>query len=397
MKELIREKIEEYRPWMLEVRRHLHMYPETGDQEFETTDYIENILKELGIATSRLLETGVVGVLEAFGGEQKGRCVAIRADIDALPIEEETGLAFASCRPGVMHACGHDLHMAALLCTAKILADPQVRCHLTAPVKFLFQPAEETDGGADRMIQKGCLSSPEVSYVLGYHVDPELPAGTIGIRQGYTHAASDMFEIEVRGVKSHGAYPDEGVDAIAAAAQIVTALQTIVSRNTSATENCVITVGKFHGGTAGNIICDHVQLTGTMRTTAQGTRVRAMKRLKEVSEGVAAAMGASAQVTFRPGYIAQHNDDEVLAVVEETARELIGSEKIITKEHPSMGVEDFAFYAAQRPSAFFFVGTGYPDRKNYGIHHGKFEAAESALDVAVALEVLCALKLMKKQ
>lgn len=396
MKELIQKKIDQYRPWMIQVRRHLHMHPETGDQEYETTEYIENILKELGMETQRLLATGVVGVLNPPTGAAGGTCVALRADIDALPIEEETGLEFASCNPGIMHACGHDLHMAALLCAARIFADPEVHARLTAPVKFLFQPAEETDGGADRMIKKGCLSSPEVSHVLGYHVDPEIPAGTVGIKQGYTHAASDMFDITVKGVKSHGAYPDEGVDAIVAAAQIVTALQSIVSRNTSATENCVITVGKFHGGTAGNIICDRVELTGTMRTTSEKTRQRSMKRLREVAEGTAAAMGASAEVHFRPGYIAQHNDDAVLAVVTETAEEVIGSSNIIIKEHPSMGVEDFSFYAAQCPSAFFFVGTGYKDRKNYGIHHGRFEADEAALDVAVAIEVLSVWKLMNE-
>ena len=161
-------------------------------------------------------------------------------------------------------------------------------------------------------------------------------------------------------------------------------------------DSCVITIGKFHAGTAGNIICDLAELTGTMRTTSAQTRERAMKRLEEVATGVATAMGASAEVRFRPGYIAQHNDDAVVDKLNEVAAEVIGSENIITKEHPSMGVEDFAFYAAERPSAFFFVGTGYEGRKNYGIHHGKFEADESALDTAVQLEVLTALKLMNE-
>ena len=388
--EWVRGKIAEYREWMIGVRRHLHRYPETGDEEYETTAYIENLLKQMGIETSRPLETGVLGVLRAGGSG--GRCIALRADIDALPVQEETDLPFQSEREGFMHACGHDMHMAALLCTAKILSD--CRDQLTGDVKFIFQPAEETDGGADRMIKAGCLENPHAEHVLGYHVAPEYPAGTIAVKYGYTHASSDMFDITVRGVKSHGAYPDEGVDAIVAASQIVTAVQSIVSRNIVSTDPCVITIGKFHAGSAGNVIADRAELVGTMRTTTSKTRQRAMNRLTETAENVARAMGAEASVNFRPGYIAQKNDDDVMDLFIETASECIGAQNIFTKEHPSMGVEDFAFYSHERPSAFFFVGTGYPDRKNYGIHHGKFEADESALDTAVLLEVMTCLRLM---
>lgn len=390
IKEEIAEKLEEYRDWMLQVRRRLHRFPETGDEEYETTEYIEGLLSEMGIETFRPLQTGVLGVLKGNG--QGGKCIALRADIDALPVQEETDLPFKSERAGFMHACGHDMHMAALLCAARILSD--MRASLTGTVKFFFQPAEETDGGAERMIKAGCLENPRVDHVLGYHVAPEYPAGTIAVRYGYTHASSDMFDITVRGVKSHGAYPDEGVDAIVAASQIVTAVQSIVSRNVLSTDPCVITVGKFHAGTAGNVIADRAELSGTMRTTTADTREKAMRRLREVSEGVAAAMGAEASVSYRPGYIAQRNDDAVMDAVVETARECIGEENIFNKKDPSMGVEDFAFYSRERPSAFFFVGTGFQDRVNYGIHHGKFEADESALDVAVLIEVMSCLRLM---
>lgn len=392
MKELIQRKLKQYREWMIDVRRHLHMYPETGDNEFATAEYIEKLLSEMGISTERVLATGVVGVIDT--GAEGGKCIAVRSDIDALPMDEETDLPFKSKNPGVMHACGHDMHMAALLCTAKIISDEEVRKHLTAPVKFIFQPAEETDGGAARMIAAGCLESPHVDHVIGYHVDPELTAGTIGTKYGYTHASSDMFDITVHGVKSHGAYPDEGSDAIVAAAQVVSAVQSIVSRNIGAVDSCVITIGKFHAGTAGNIICDRAELSGTMRTTSAETRERAMTRLREVAEGVASSLGKGAEVNFRPGYIALRNDDRVVDVLNEAAAEIIGRENIITKQHPSMGVEDFSFFAAERPSAFFFVGTGFEGRKNYGIHHGKFEADESALDVAVMLEVMTVFRLM---
>ncbi len=388
--EEIRKKIEEYREWMLDVRHWLHRHPETGDEEYETTAYIEKLLKEMGLRTEKPLPTGVIGILDAEN--TGGKCIALRADIDALPVQEETELSFRSQRDGFMHACGHDMHMAALLCTARILSD--LRDSLTAPVKFLFQPAEETDGGAERMIRAGCLKNPDVDHVLGYHVAPEYPAGTVALRYGYTHASSDMFEIEVLGMKSHGAYPDEGIDAVVAASQIVTAVQSIVSRNIVATDPCVITIGKFHAGSAGNVIADRAELAGTMRTTTPQTRKRAMQRLKETAEGVAAAMGASASVKYRPGYIAQKNDDSVMDIVAETAAECIGEKNIIMKEYPSMGVEDFAFYSGEIPSAFFFVGTGYRNRNNYGIHHGKFEADESALDTAVLMEIMTCLKLM---
>lgn len=389
--EWVRSKIEEYRDWMIGVRRHLHRYPETGDREYETTKYIQNLLNEMGLETENLLSTGVLAILRPKG--TGGKCVALRADIDALPIQEETDLPFRSERDGYMHACGHDLHMAALLCTARILSD--CRSHLSAPVKFIFQPAEETEGGAARMIAEGCLKNPEVEYVLGWHVAPEYPAGSIAVRYGYTHASSDVFDITVRGVKSHGANPEEGVDAITAAAHIVTAVQSIVSRNIPAVEPCVITIGKFHGGTAGNIIADRAELTGTIRTTSSQTRREAMKRLKETAEGVAKAMGAQADVRFRPGYIAQKNDDGVMDLLMETAKECLEEEKIFEKPHPSMGVEDFAFYSAEKPSAFFFAGTGYSGRKNYGLHHGRFEADEKAMDTAVLLEVMTCLRLME--
>ncbi|MCI8284437.1 MAG: amidohydrolase [Firmicutes bacterium] len=394
--ELIEEKLKKYRDKMISARRHIHQYPEVGDKEYETANYIENLLKELDIKTERLLDTGVLGTLEPESSGYSGKCVAIRADIDALPICETVDVPFCSKNEGVMHACGHDMHTAAVLCAAMILSDPEVKSILKAPVKFIFQPAEETDGGAERMINAGCLKSPEVSHVIGCHVDPELVSGTIGVKYGYTHASSDMFDITVKGVKSHGAYPDQGVDAIVAAAQIVSGVQSIVSRNIEATEPCVITIGKFNAGTAGNIICDEAKLSGTMRTTSAQSRQTAMKRLEKTAEGIAAAMGASAEVNFRPGYISQNNDDYVTDVLIDTAKTVIDEENIIMKAKPSMGVEDFAFYSREVPSVFFFAGTGFKGRTNYGIHHEKFEADESALDIMVKLEVLTALRLMEK-
>ena len=388
------EGLENCRDWMLELRHHLHRHPELSDEEKETTAYLEKELNAMGIRTQRLLDTGLVGILDAPEGLSGGKCIALRADIDALPIQEETDLEFRSVNDGVMHACGHDMHMAALMGTARILSSPEFRSRLTAPVKFFLQPAEETDGGADRMIKAGCLENPGVDHVIGCHVAPENLAGQIATKHGYTHASSDMFEVKVHGVKSHGAYPSEGVDAITAAAQIVTALQTITSRNVEATEPCVITIGKLHAGTAGNIVCDLAEMAGTIRITSAATRQTVLRRVEEICTGVARAMGARAEVKFKPGYISQHNDDFTVDIVNEAAAAVVGPENVLIRDNPVMSVEDFAFYAAERPSAFFFLGTGYPDRVNFGLHHERFEADESALDVAVKTEVLSIIKLM---
>lgn len=390
---LIRRKIEEYRDWMIANRRNMHQNPEVGDQEFETTDRIEQLLQEMGMETERPLATGVLGLLDP--GRADGRVVALRADIDALPIPEETDLPFKSKKPGLMHACGHDVHTAAVLCTAKILSDPEVRPLLTAPVRFIFQPAEETDGGAARLIAAGCLEHPMVDHVLGLHVAPEFPAGTIATKYGYTHATSDMFDIVIHGEKAHGAYPHHGVDAILVAAHIITAIQGITGRSIDTMEPCVITVGSLHSGEACNVVPDYAVMNGTMRTTAPQTRETAMKRMEEVVQGVATAFGATAELIWKPGYISLHNEDTVTATLIDTAKRLLGSDHVFLKPYPSMGVEDFSFYAAERPSTFFFLGTGFPDReKNYDIHHGLFEVDERALDTAVLMETMSVLRLM---
>ena len=378
-----------YRERILEIRRHLHRYPETGDQETETTAYLCDLMQELGYRVERPLEPGLAAVLDV--PRAGGRCVGLRADIDALPIREECDLEFRSAHPGIMHACGHDIHTASLAGAAMLLSDPEVRGLLTAPVKLFFQPAEETDGGARRMIEAGALERPHVDCMAAFHCEPSMVAGTVGVKYGYTRASSDMFDIRIRGKSAHGAYPETGTDAIVAASAVVTAVQSILSRNINAFEPCVITIGVFHAGSAGNVVCDEAFLSGTMRTVSPEVRDQAMKRLVRVAEGVAASYGASAEVTFRPGYIALLNDQEMTDLLKKTATELLGPERVVMMNQAMMSVDDFSFFAKQVPSVYFFAGSGYEDRENYGLHHGKFEADERMLDTTVPLEALAVL------
>ena len=274
-----------------------------------------------------------------------------------------------------------------------VLSDPEIRSELKAPVKFIFQPAEETDGGALRMIEKGVLESPHVDCMTAFHCEPSLPAGSVGIRYDYTRASSDMFDIYIRGKNAHGAYPETGADAIVAASAVVSAVQSIVSRNINAFEPCVITIGVFRAGSAGNVVCEEAFLSGTMRTVSPQIRDHSMNRLKEIAEGVAASYGTTAEVVFRPGYIALWNHPETTEILQQTAIALLGEEHVKMMDQAMMSVDDFSFFADRVPSVYFFAGSGYHDRENFSLHHGLFEADESMLDTTVPLEVMAVLEM----
>ncbi|MGI6206163.1 MAG: M20 metallopeptidase family protein [Anaerovoracaceae bacterium] len=391
---LIIEKYLQYKDRILEIRRHLHRNPETGDEETETTRYLAGIMEDLGLKVSRPLPTGLAAVLDV--PDKGGRCVALRADIDALPVKEECDLPFKSSKEGYMHACGHDIHTASLVGAAMVLSDPEVRQHLTAPVKFIFQPAEETDGGALRMINAGVLENPKVDCMEAFHCEPSLTAGKVAVKYGYTRASSDMFDIIVRGESAHGAYPETGADAIVAASAIVSAVQSIVSRNTNAFEPCVITIGVFHAGSAENVVCDEAFLSGTMRTVSPDVRAASMKRLQEIAENTAAAYGTRAEVKFRPGYMALRNDDHMADLLKDIAGRVVGKNNVVIYDRAMMSVDDFSFFADRVPSVYFFAGSGYEGRKNYSLHHGLFEANEEMLDSTVVIEALSVFEMEKQ-
>ena len=378
----LRALVEAQRDWIVGMRRRLHRIPERGFQEFKTQQAVMDALREIGVpyTTER---TWVIGLIE---GALPGDVVALRADMDALPIEEPEGCPFRSEHPGMMHACGHDAHTAMLLGAAKVLYG--LRDRLRGTVKLLFQPAEETDGGAEPMVAAGAMEHPHVDRVYGLHVMPRLPVGTVETRAGTLNASTDSVCITVHGRAGHGAYPESSADAIVCAAQVITALQTLVSRNLSPLASAVLTLGVIEGGTAGNIICDRVTLRGTLRTANAGIRAMMERRMTEVCQGLAAAMGCTAEVHVDAGYAALVNDPAEAARVSRVGARLFGSANMLEKQEPSMGGEDFSFFSDCAPSAFFHIGCSPVDKENPApLHSRDFALDEDCLTIGTLMHV----------
>ncbi|KAA1186511.1 amidohydrolase [Paenibacillus sp. B2(2019)] len=354
---------------LIGIRRHLHRHPELSNEEYETTKYIISLLERAGV---RVVDYGLsTGVIAEIGGKQPGPVIALRADIDALPIQEETGAAYASLYPGKMHACGHDFHTAALIGAAYQLK--QREGQLLGTVRLLFQPAEEKAQGAQRIIASGALE--EVRAVIGLHNKPELPVGTIGITAGPLMAAADGFVIEVQGGSSHAAVPEAGIDPIVAASHIVTAFQSIVSRNVSPLQSAVVSVTQIHSGNSWNIIPEKAVLEGTIRTFDETVRSKVLDRFREVATGVAAALGAKATVRWIEGPPPVINDAALAALGVDSA-EALGYRAV--KPELSLAGEDFAFYQRVVPGLFVFIGT----EGSQEWHHPAFNLDEQALPVA---------------
>ena len=382
----LRQLVECNHAWTVAMRRKLHRIPETGFAEFKTQRTIMDALDEIGIpyTTER---TWVVGLIE---GAHPGPTIGLRADIDALPLTEPEGCEFRSEHEGMMHACGHDAHAAMLLGAARVLW--KLRDKLHGRVKLLFQPAEETDGGAEPMVHAGVMENPHVDRVYGIHVMPHLPVGKVETRAGTLNASTDTVKLTIYGKAGHGAYPDLSTDAIVCAAQVITALQTIVARNVSPLQSAVLTIGVIEGGTAQNIICDEVRMRGTLRTANKQLRTEMKCRITDVTQGVAAAMGCTAEVDIIPGYAALVNNDEEAARVKRVAARLFGKENVVDKPAPSMGGEDFSFFSDCAPGAFFHVGCAAPHWTSAAPLHSKdFQIDEDCLSVGVLMHVALAL------
>ena len=375
---------------MLEARRYLHMHPETGGNEFGTQKYIMDFLSREGIENHKCADTGVVAVVR--GSKPGCKTVALRGDIDALPMLEKSDREYKSRNEGATHACGHDAHTAINLGGAKFFNDN--RDKFAGTMKFFFQPAEESFGGAERMINEGCMENPRVDYVLGLHMDPELGYDSVGFTRGTFNAAIDMANITIRGKGGHGAYPHDCVDSIVIAAQAITVAQTIVSREISPVRGAVFSVGKINGGTAQNIIAGEVKLVTTIRSSSPEIREHMHKRITEIFTGVAAAMRGSAEVEIIKGYPALEQDDGILHIVEESAEELFGPEKLFYNNEISMGGEDFAFFTKAVPGAFYNVGCRVPGRENYPLHAVDFDIDERCLVTGLATQALTAVKLL---
>ena len=367
---------------MVAWRRQIHQHPELGFQEWETARLVAGVLQEAGLEVQTgIAGTGVVGLLR---GKRKGRCIAVRADMDALPLTERTNLPFASRRPGVMHACGHDAHVAMALGAAELLAE--VREEMPGAVKFIFQPSEETPpGGAVAMLRAGVLENPAVDAVVALHVNPHLPAGTVGLKEGVTMAAVDTFTVTVKGKSGHSSAPHQAVDAIYVAALAIVSLQSIVSRLVSPLEPVVVSVGTISGGTKSNIVAEEVVFTGTVRTLSPEVRQQVPRLMRTVLDGVARAYGASCELDYQEAYPLLVNDSNLLALVERSCRKVAGEQHTFRVPHPAMGSDDFAYFAQAVPAVHFDLGAGKRGEVNYPWHHPCFDIAEEALPIGAAV------------
>jgi amidohydrolase len=381
----IYEKANEIKDWLIEVRRDLHKTPELGMEEYITREKIKKYLDEIGI---EYLEsenhTGITGIIL---NPSANKTIALRADIDALPIEEKNTITYKSIHSGKMHACGHDAHTAILLGVAKILSS--MRDQIPVNVKLFFQPAEETVGGAQFMIEDGCLDNPKVDYILGLHVMPNVDTGYIEVKYNTLNASTDTIKITVNGKQAHGAYPENGVDAIVIGAHIITALQTIVSRNIAPTNSVVLSLGIIKGGIKENIICDKVEISGTLRTLDAQTRNFAKERICKIVKDVSSSFGGVGIVDIEIGYSPLVNDNYVVDIIKEQGKVLLGEDKVLIKEHPSLGAEDFSFFLENTKGAFFHLGCKNTDENiTSPLHTSEFNIDEDCLPIGVAMQIM---------
>ncbi len=362
-------------------RRDFHKYPELGFKEYHTAKVIAEKLKAYGIdVRTGIGKTGIIGDLH---GKGSGKTIALRADMDALPVQETSDVSYKSQNNGAMHACGHDGHMAMLLGAAKILSQKQDL--FKGDIRFIFQPAEEGKGGARYMIVDGCLDG--VDEIYGMHLWNYQPYGEIGVKSGAVMAAADIFDITVKGIGGHGAAPQGTVDAIVAASNLIMNLQTIVSRNTDPVESTVITVGKISGGHGFNIIADEVKLRGTVRAMTEKNRQMVKIRMQEVIGGIAKASGATIEMDYQDGYPPTINDEESTKIVQKVARKIVGDGTV--EPYLTMGAEDYSYYLQKIPGCFFFIGSTPFDKEPMSVPHhcSHFDIDERALLIGTSMFV----------
>ncbi len=379
-----RQQAMELSEQLVQMRRHIHKYPELGYREVETARYLTDLLREEGIEV--LEKVGGTGLVATIIGAAPGRTIALRADLDALPIHEKTGKPYASCISGISHACGHDAHSAMLAGTAILLQ--RHRRRIAGTVKCIFQPAEECPplGGVRPMIEDGVLDNPQVDAIYGLHVTADLPVGMIGIASGQAMAASDRVEIKIVGSGGHGSAPQQAVDAVLVAAHTVVALQSIVSRNTSPHQAAVLGVGVLKAGYRYNVIADTALLDCTVRTLDIHTRQLMQDRIEQIVEGITKAMGARYEMRYVAGYPPAANCQEQVNQVVQASEATLGSESVTWFERPSLTGEDFAHFLEHIPGAFFWLGSRLSDgRKQHPVHHPGFDVDEDVLPVGVAI------------
>jgi len=387
---IIDKQAEQLHEELIKWRRKIHKNPELGFKEYETANFIAEKLQEFGIEYKRVCETGIVGLIE---GGKPGKTLAIRADIDALALTEENDVSYKSTNEGVMHACGHDAHTTILLGTAKIIA--QYKDKINGNIKLIFQPAEEGPGGAKPMIEAGVLKNPDVDYIIGLHVNPNLESGHVGLKEGRMQAAPDYFKIKVLGKGGHGARPQETIDPIVIGSQIVSGIQQLKSRESDTLKPLVISIGSFHSGEAFNAIPAEAVLTGTVRSFDNELRKKIKKRMEELVQNITKAYQADYEFEYSFEYPPLYNNKELTDLMRQVVIENLGEETLYNIPEPSMGAEDFAYFTQEIPGLYMRLGTRNEKKGTVNpLHSANFNLDEDILTQGVKLFLYGANKIL---
>ncbi|MDR1730751.1 MAG: amidohydrolase [Synergistaceae bacterium] len=394
----IEELTKKYAEKVTEWRRQIHSHPELSTEEEKTADLVAKVLEDLGLDVRR--NVGGHGVSALLKGRGTGGVVALRADMDALPMEETTGLPFASQNPGVMHACGHDTHTAMLLGAACVLSE--IKSDIQGSVKFVFQPAEELNpiGGAPGMIQDGVLENPHVDALFALHVWPGYETGKIITRPGPLMGASDRIFLTVTGKASHGSAPHQGIDAVMIAAEVICGLQTIVSRTVGPLDSAVISIGTIKGGYRYNVIADRVELEGTVRTLLPAIQEKLPGLIERTAQGIARALGGDCEVKYVRGYPPTMNNPDLFRQASETVRQSLGEGHFVSLDYPDLGGEDFSFFARERPCLMAWLGcrpASTPPAEMAVLHNACFNPDEACFPFGVRFLASCAVDFLKKK
>ena len=385
-KTVIKKKIDRIYPDVVNIRRKIHQNPELGFEEFETAKIITNTLRELDYQVfENVAQTGVIA---CFKGRENIPAIAYRADIDALPIQEKNDLPYASQTPGKMHACGHDGHAAILLGVAKIFAE--IKDKIQSQIVLIFQPAKRARG-AKPIIESGVLKQFNINAIFGFHILSTLERGQISFKEGPVTASVDNFILDIKGKSAHGAKPENGVDAILAACQVVNNLQSIVSRTIAAKELAVLSVGKIEGGYRRNVIADNVRMEGTVRCVNPETRAMIKPRFVKIVNGITQAYGAEYELEYNYGYPPSVNNREMTDLVKKVSLEVVGQDNAICLSDPELWSEDFAYFLEEYPGSFFYLGGGVKRQKIVHHHSPQFDFDESAMKIGIEIFVNLAL------
>jgi hippurate hydrolase len=378
----IAQCVEQYLPGFIKIREHIHAHPELSFQETETASFVAGKLQEWGISfTEGIAGTGIVAMI--YGNNPDSRVIALRGDMDALPIQEMNEVPYKSTHPGVMHACGHDVHTTCLLGAARILHE--TRDQWSGTIKCIFQPGEEKHpGGASLLIKEGVLKNPTPQAIFGLHVYPHLPFGKVGFREGQYMASADEIYITVIGKGGHAALPHQTIDPIIIASTLLLSLQQIISRNCNPLQPSVLSFGKIQGGNAGNVIPSEVRIEGTLRCMDEAWRAKAHELIKHHTVELCRALGGDAKIDIPMGYPSLFNDPETTQRARLIAEETLGNDQVVELDL-RMAAEDFSYYTHQVPGCFFRIGTSYNDQFTFPVHHANFDIYQQAIGVGVRM------------